>query len=364
MESKTHGFGTIAIHAGEPSDMSGIPIYQVATYHGEYTREDNPTIAGLEQKIAALEGGEKAMAAASGMAAISHTLLALLQAGDRLICHYDVYISCFNLFKESMPRVGIEIVPIDMRDLNQLKEALLEETQVVYVETISNPTLDISDIKAIAEIAHEADAKVVVDNTFLTPYLLRPFELGADVVIHSATKFLSGHGDSVGGLVISDEETITAIKKVRSNYGGIISPFNAFLIMRGMKTLPLRIAQHCANALAVSEFLSQHPKVTSVRYGALKSDPDHDIAAHELPKGCGGMVGFILNGAAVGAKAFVSNLKICKNWVSLGDVQTLVIWHDEEPERRVPEGYLRLSVGLEDIEDIIEDLTQALDCVP
>ena len=354
------GFGTRAIHAGRDADCLSMPIYMAATGRSFYTRANNPTIDALEAAVAALEGGDQAVATACGMAAVTQVLLSLLESGDRIVCHRSVYDWTDTFMLEEAPKFGIEAVQVDMRDTPALRRALESQTKVLYFEPLSNPGLDFIDVRKVAAMGHEAGAVVVADNTFLSPALLRPLELGVDVVIHSATKFLSGHNDALGGVVIAnDEDFIAKLRTARNIYGGVISPFNAFLILRGIATLPLRIKQHCANAQRVAEFIAQHPAVAETRYPGLPGDPGHETAK-DLLAGFSGLVGFVIAGGQAASDVFRDAVKLCKPWVSLGDVDSLLYCRWPEPRKGIPEGFVRMSVGLEDVDDIIADLDQAL----
>jgi len=351
------GFASRAIHAGEADFASATPIYQAATVRGAYLRtHPNPTIVALEEKVCELEGGARTVAAASGMAAVSQTWLALLRAGDRLVAHNTVYAGVQILLEQYLPRYGIEVEQVDMTDLDQLRRALEKPAKIVHFEPLANANLDVIDAPAAIEIAHQAGAAAVIDNTFLSPYLFRPLEHGADVVIHSATKYLCGHGDALAGVVTASTEQLgETIHSARSYFGGILGPQSAFLVMRGIKTLPIRMEKHCANAQRVAEFLDAHPKIARVFYSGLASSPGHGAASSYLTR-FGGMVSFAPTpdwhwNDADAAK----HLRLCKPWVSLGDVSTLVI----DAEDLCP-GCVRLSVGLEDADDIIADLDQAI----
>jgi len=356
------GFATEAIHAANLPDRSSTPIYLGATNQGEYTREWNPTIEVLENTIARLERGEAALAAACGAAAIAQTLLTVLQQGGRLVYHRCLYTGSAIFFEKLLPQFGIEAVALDLRDLGALKEALATPTQVVYGETIANPNLEVIDLQAVSEVAHEAGAEVVIDSTFATPYLCRPLELGVDIVLHSATKYLCGHGDALAGLVVGDKARIDPIRYMMTLHGGILSPFNAFLILRGIKTLALRMEGHGRNARRLAEFLQSHPQVERVRYPGLPDDSEHAVAAKQM-RGFGGVIGFHFVGGQEAAEAFPDQLKIAKPWVSLGDVETLVIICKEWKPAALPGAYARVAVGLEDVDDIIADFDQALNAI-
>jgi cystathionine beta-lyase/cystathionine gamma-synthase len=352
---------TQAIHAGRDPAYSSMPIYMASTGRSHYTRGGNPTIDALEASVATLEGGAHATATACGMSAVTQALLTLLKSGDRVVCHRSVYDWTDTFLLQEVRKFGIQTVQVDMRDTRALERALEHPTSVLYLEPLSNPGLDVIDVGKVARMGHEAGAVVVADNTFLSPALLRPLEHGADVVIHSATKYLCGHSDALGGIVISDDTAfIEKLRTARNVYGGVISPFNAFLILRGIGTLPVRIAQHCANAQRIAEFLAQHPAIAETRYPGLPSDPGHETAKATFA-GSGGMVGFVIAGGQAAADVFRDAVKLCRPWVSLGDVGTLLYCRWPEPRKGIPEGFVRMSVGLEHADDIIADLDQALD---
>ena len=351
-EEEERGFATRAIHAGEDSRASAIPIYQAATVDGSYSRDGhNPTVEAFEAKVCELEGGIRSLAMASGMAAIAQVLLSLMRSGDRLVAHQTMYSSVQHLLKEHLPRYGFEIEQVDMTDLCQLTDAVKAPTAVVYFEPIANPFIDVIDSPKVMEIAKSAGALTMVDNTFLTPYLYRPLESGADVVVHSATKYLCGHGDTIAGVAtVGDEELGQQILKTRHYLGGILSPNNAFLLSRGMKTLTFRMDRHCTSALKVAEFLDGHPAVDTVHYPGLPTSPGYTVAQTYL-RAFGGMVGFETV-ADLEWDGLVEKLTLIKPWVSLGDATTLMT---KRGDRRV-----RLSVGLEDPQDIVRDLERVL----
>ena len=354
------GFATRVVRAANVDDCSSVPIYLGVTNQGEYTRDWNPTLNVLAQAMAELECGRSAIAAASGMAAITQTLLALLNQGDRVLAHRCIYTSTAQFFWEVLNRFGVTVDLTDLRDLAALPEALGDGTALVYGETITNPNMEIFDIRAVADIAHQAGAKMVIDNTFASAYLCRPLELGADVVVQSATKYLSGHGDVLGGVTVCrDEEIARQIHHVMTIHGGALSPVNAAMILRGLKTLPVRMDAHCRSARKLAEWLERHPKVTRVRYPGLPDDTEHATAARQMD-GFSGMLGFHFAGGQAAADAFLTHIALAKPWASLGDVVTLVgVCHEWEPNA-IPGAYARVSVGLEDIDDIIADFDQAL----
>ncbi|RJP27574.1 MAG: aminotransferase class I/II-fold pyridoxal phosphate-dependent enzyme [Candidatus Omnitrophota bacterium] len=350
-----HDVTSDAVHAGEDSDSSSYPIYQGTTNQGRYSRDSNPTIDSVEVKLKELEGAEHGVAAASGMAAISQTLLTFLKQDSRMVYHRCVYDGTIGLVDSVLTPSGIDCVSIDMTNLTQLKTALSKKTDVVYFEVHSNPTLDVVDVPAAVKLAKDAGAMVIVDNTWLTPYLIQPIALGADIVIHSATKYMMGHGNGLAGIACGPRELLQRVHQTRMYVGGIMAPFNAFLLHQGLKTLPMRMERHCANAKRVAEFLNDHPKIKRVHYPGLPNDPGHAVASKQL-NGFGGMLGFETK-EKLGLK-----VELCKKWVSLGDVETLVVrWPGRDDRRGIPDNYWRMSVGIEDSDDIINDLKQALD---
>ncbi len=350
------GFASDAVRAGEDSDCSAYPIYQGTTNHGQYTRGSNPTINSIEVKIKSLEGGEWAVATASGMAAISHTLFTFLRPGSRIVTHRCVYGGTQGLLDENIKHIGVDCRRIDMRNLDNLRDALKKKTDIVYFEVHSNPTLEVVDVAGASKLAKEAGAMVIVDNTWLSPYLMQPLDLGADIVLHSATKYLMGHGMGLGGIVVGPRGPVQRVTRTRLHFGGIMSPMNAFLLHQGIKTLPMRMERHCANAQRVAEFLESHPKVAKVHYPGLKSDPGYGVDKKQL-KGFGGMVGMEMKQRP----NFFNRLKLCRNWTSLGDVQTLITPYGAKPQWGIPDHYVRMSIGVEDPDDIIADIKQAMD---
>ncbi|MFQ6110564.1 MAG: trans-sulfuration enzyme family protein [Nitrospinota bacterium] len=388
---KTKRFFTKAVHSGEWLDpLSGsisVPIYQTSTFAlrnaeqgaaifaGEeegyvYGRLGNPTQKALEDKVAALEGGEACLAFASGMAAISTLLLHLLQKGDHIVSSDTIYGGTHSLFDQFLHRVGIGVSYADGADLGALLRAMTPKTKALFIETPSNPTLKLVDIRGACDLARGRRLSLIVDNTFATPYFQRPIEFGADIVVHSATKYIGGHGDTVAGLVVGDKTLISAMRNGSlRDLGGIISPFNAWLLLRGLKTLPLRMEKHSANAIEVARFLEHHPKVERVFYPGLTSHPQHRLAKGQMD-GFGGMVSFEVVGGKEAGRLLMNSVRLCILAVSLGDVDTLISHpasmthssYTEEECRRVgiTPGLIRLSVGIEDPADIIGDLDQAL----
>jgi len=391
-KNKSYGFDTMSIHAGSegnnPENALNPPIFQTSTFTFDsieqvekamsfesddyvYTRGNNPTLKLFENRMAALEGGNAAVAFASGMAAISSVLFSLLKPGDNIVVNHCLYGSTYTVVTKLMPEYYVNCKIIDMTDLNKLKEAIDENTRVIYFETPSNPSLEIVDIKKVSEIAKARGIKAVVDNTFATPYFQRPIILGADVVVHSATKYISGHGDVVGGVAVSkDEEYIHRLKfDYMCELGQVLSPFNAWLLIRGLKTLGVRMRQHEKNAMELARFLKKHPKVKSVFYPGLESFAGHDTAKSQMD-GFGAMLSFEVDGGLEKAKKVVNNVKLIKLAVSLGDCETLIelpaaMTHLGYPKAKLAqfgftESMIRVSVGLENVEDLMEDLDSAL----
>lgn len=392
MENKKAGFGTVSIHGGScknPYGTLAVPIFQTSTFVFDsaeqggrrfaleesgyiYSRLGNPTTAVLEDKIAQLEHGEAAVATSSGMGAISSVMWTILKAGDHIISDKTLYGCTFAFFSHGLSKFGIEVSFVDTSDAEAVKKAMKPNTKAVYLETPANPNLKIVDIKAIAEVAHtNPNTLVIVDNTFSTPYCQRPIELGADIVVHSATKYLNGHGDVIAGMVISKKDLIDQIRLVgiKDMTGSVLGPMEAYLIIRGMKTLEVRMKKHCENAMKVAEFLAAHDKVAEVYFPGLKSHPGHETAAKQMDA-FGGIMSFELKGGFEAGKILLNNLKLCSLAVSLGDTETLIqhpasMTHspytkEERMEAGITAGLVRLSVGLENIEDIIADLEYGL----
>ena len=375
-------FETICLHAGQrPDPTTGAiitPIYQTSTYvqdalgqHKgyEYARTQNPTRASLEANLAAIEGGKAAFAFASGMSAI-HAIVTRLSAGDHAVVTDNTYGGTFRLFDKVMTRMGMTFSFVDTSDPKDIEAAMTPATRMVFIETPTNPVLRLTDIAASAEIAHKHGAFLVVDNTFASPCLQRPIDLGADLVVHSTTKYLNGHSDSIGGVVIAvRDEHIEWLKFIQNSAGSILSPMDSSLILRGTKTLPLRMARHTMNGLALAEFLSEQPKVRKVIYPGLKSHPQYDLACRQMPHGCGGMLSFEM-GSLEEARVVLNKFRLMALAESLGGVETLVchpasMTHASvPPERRAKIGLsdslIRISAGVEHIDDLTDDLRQAL----
>ncbi len=391
MNIKNMGFNTKTIHAGSRPDPAtgshAAPIYQTSTFvfkdvdqgarrfAGEeegyiYTRLGNPTETELENKIAALEDGEAAAAMASGMAAVSAALLAALKKGDHIVADECLYGCTFDFITTMLPEYGVEVTLVDASDPDNVRKAIRPNTKVLYFESPGNPTLKLVDIAAVSAVAHEHGITVMMDNTFMSPYCQRPLELGADVVIHSATKYIGGHGDVIAGIIVGSKDFISTVKTTTlKNLGGVISPFDAWLLIRGLKTLGIRMERHNSNAMKVAEFLEKHPAVEKVYYPGLPSFPQHELAKKQM-HGFGGMICFELKGGLEAGKILMNNLNIITLAVSLGCVDSLIehpasMTHSLVPQEDrlragITDGLVRLSVGIEDADDIIADLDQAL----
>jgi methionine-gamma-lyase len=349
-----------AVVAGEKS----------GTYYGRY---GNPTTRTLEEKIAQLEDAEDALGVSSGMAAISIALLAFLKQGDHVLVTQDVYGGTYKFLTTLAPRFGISFDFVDCTDLHTVEKAIQSNTKVLYLETPSNPCLTILDIKKLSELAHTYHLRVIVDNTFMTPYLQKPLGLGADIVVHSATKYLNGHGDVLAGLVVGKHEDIAFMRKhIMGDLGQTLNAWDSFLILRGLKTLGLRVRQHCDTAQQIAQYLEQHPGIEKVYYPGLSAHPQHALAQGQM-KLMGGIVSFEVKGGLYAAKQFINSLQIAMISFSLGDPETLVqhpasmthfaIPPDERKKFNITDGLIRLSTGLEDAKDLIVDIEQALSVV-
>ena len=393
METKKCGLGTTAIHAGTLKNLYGtlaMPIYQTSTFIFDsaeqggrrfaleedgyiYTRLGNPTTTVLENKIAALEEGEAAVATSSGMGAISSTLWTVLKAGDHIVTDKTLYGCTFALMNHGLTKFGVEVTFVDTSNLDEVKKAMKKNTRVVYLETPANPNLKIVDLEALSKLAHtNPNTLVIVDNTFATPYMQKPLKLGADIVVHSVTKYINGHGDVIAGLVITNKELADQIRFVglKDMTGAVLGPQDAYYIIRGMKTFEIRMERHCANAKKVVEFLNKHPKIEKVYYPGLETHPGYEIAKKQM-KDFGAMISFELKGGFEAGKTLLNNLKLCSLAVSLGDTETLIqhpasMTHspytkEEREAAGITDGLVRLSVGLENVEDIIADLEQGLE---
>lgn len=392
---KNMGFGTKTIHAGHKNNEMGAlasPIYQTSTFLFDsaeqggrrfaleeegymYTRLGNPTNTEIEEKMAILEDAEACVSAGSGIGAITSCIWSAVEAGDHIVAAKTLYGCTFAYLNHGIQRFGVEVTFVDTRDPENVRAAMKENTKVVYLETPANPTLDITDIEEIAKIAHEKeDCMVIVDNTFCTPYLQKPLDLGSDVVVHSATKYLNGHGDVIAGFVCGKAEFIQQVKLfgIKDMTGASLSPFNAFLINRGLKTLEIRMDRHCENASKVAEFLEGHPAIDKVYYPGLKSFPQHELAKKQM-KQPGAMIAFEIKGGLEEGIKVMNAVELCGLAVSLGDTETLIqhpasMTHspytpEERAESGITDGLVRLSIGLETVEDIINDLKIALDSI-
>jgi O-acetylhomoserine (thiol)-lyase len=427
LDPAQRGFDTVALHGGHGGDPTtharAVPIYQTTSYTFDdtahaarlfalqefgniYTRIMNPTTDVLEQRLAALEGGVGALGLASGQAAVIYSILNIARSGDHIVSAASLYGGTYNAFVHTLPRFGIEVTLVDADDPAAFAAAIRPNTKAVFAETIGNPKVDVLDVRAIAQVAHDAKVPLVVDNTLPTPYLLRPIEHGADIVVHSATKFIGGHGTTIGGVLVDGgkfdwaasgrfpdltepDPSYHGVKYVEAfgpaayilkarvqllrDVGAALSPFNAFLLIQGLETLALRIERHSANALAVAEFLQAHPKVRWVRYPGLPGDPAYAKAQTYLPKGAGAIVTFGVKGGAEQARALIDRLQLFSLLANVGDAKSLVIHPASTTHQQltpadqiasgVSEDLVRLSVGIESIDDIRADLAQALDGV-
>ena len=424
VNGRQYKFDTLLLHAGQHPDPAtnarAVPIYQTTSYvfndtdHAAslfalqqfgniYTRIMNPTNDVFEQRIAALEGGVGALATSSGQAAQMIAIFTIAGAGDEIVSSCSLYGGTYTQFSQTFPRLGIKVNIVDPVDLDNYRRAINDKTKAIYVETIGNPKLDVADLEAVAAIAHEHGLPLIVDNTFATPYLCRPFEFGADIVVHSTTKWIGGHGLSIGGVIVDSgkfdwagsgrfpwltepepayhglrfAETfgpLAYILRARTinlrDLGPCQAPFNSFLNIIGLETLSLRMERHCANTLAVAQHLEDHPQVTWVTYPGLPSHPSHAVARKYLRGGFGAVLGFGIKGGREAGRRFIDNLKLFSHLANVGDAKSLAIHpattthqqlsRQEQAETGVTDDYVRLSIGLEDIEDIVWDLDQAL----
>lgn len=390
MDTKNKGFNTKLVHAGSYDDVFGsavTPIYQTSTFmfknaqHGAdcfagksdgyiYTRIGNPTIKAFEDAMAELEYGFGGIATSSGMAAVSSVYMALLGQGMHIVCSASVYGPSRGVLERDFSRFGVEMIFIDSSDLQQIKDAIQDNTTLLYIETPTNPTMQLTDIEKASEIAHKHGIKVVVDNTFSSPYLQNPLVLGADVVLHSITKYINGHADIVGGVIVAKEEEL--YKKIRGQMvylGGNMDPHQAFLTHRGLKTLAIRMEKAEENAIKVAEYLENHPKVEWVLYPGLKSHPQYELAKKQM-KGFSSMISFGLKGGLEAGRIVMDNVHLAGLAVSLGGVESLIqhpasmthagMSKEAREKAGITDGLIRFSVGIENVEDIIDDLEQAM----
>lgn len=379
---KQKGFSTIAIHAGQhPDPTTGAvttPLYLTSTYYQEelgkhkgyeYSRVSNPTRTALENNIAALEGGTEGMAFSSGIAAID-SIFRLLNIGDHVILSHNIYGGTYRIAKTIWENFRLEFDFVDTTDIKNVKLALKQNTKMIFIETPTNPTMEVTDLSAIAKLAKSEKIFSVVDNTFATPYLQQPLKFGIDIVLHSLTKYLNGHSDMIGGIVVTNDTKIAELLRYfQKTTGGVLSPFDAWLCLRGTKTLPIRMEQHGKNAMALANWLTKQKKVKKVHYPGLPTHPQHKLATRQM-RNFGGMISFELENLTA-VKKFLKHLKLCLLAESLGGVETLIshpatMTHASiPPEQRkkigITDGLVRISVGLEDITDLIEDIKQALD---
>ena len=384
------GFGSKAVHAGAIDCLGSAvtPIFQTSTFgfrdadHGArcfsgeedgyiYTRIGNPTITELEDAVAALEGGYGGVAVSSGMAAVNTVYMAFLSQGKHLVAHNSLYGPSRGVMESIYPKYGVESTFVDATDVENVKNAIKENTALIYLETPANPTMGIMDIEAICKLAHERNIPVCVDNTFCSPYLQQPLALGADVVLHSVTKFINGHADIVGGIVVAKEkENYTKLRSIMVNIGFNMDPHQAWLTRRGLKTLPIRMERAQENAMKVAEFLENHPKVEWVLYPGLKSHPQYELAQRQM-KGAGSTIAFSLKGGLEAGKKMMNNVHLALLAVSLGGIETLIqhpasmthskLSKEARESAGITDGLIRLAVGIENVEDIIADLANALD---
>ena len=396
MRNQSDSFATRAIHHGyDPMENEGSlvpPLHLTSTFAFEtaeaggdmfageraghiYSRISNPTCDLLEKRIAVLEGAEAGLALASGMGAITSAIWTLVSPGDEVILDKTLYGCTFSFMQHGLAKFGVTVTHVDLTNPENLRDAMTEKTKVVYFETPANPNMRLVDIRAVADIAHQGNAKVIVDNTYATPYLTRPIELGADLALHSATKYLGGHGDVVAGLLVGSAELIQEIRLygMKDMTGAVMAPFNAMLVLRGLKTLELRMDRHCSSAQMIAEMLEMAPGVQKVWYPGLPSFEQYDLAARQMSQS-GGMIAFELEGGLEAGRAMMNKLELITRAVSLGDAETLIqhpasMTHstytpEERAEHGISEGLVRLSVGLEGVDDILADLRQALPHTP
>lgn len=423
--TKDYSFETLQLHAGQPIDSDtksrAVPIYQTTSYVFDdaqaaedifalrqpaniYSRITNPTVAVFEERMAALEKGVGAVATASGMAAITYSILALAHTGDHVVAATTLYGGTFNLLKETLPRYGITTSFVNVDNLEKVAGALQDNTKLVLIETLGNPLINIPDIEAVAKIAHDHKVPLVIDNTFATPYLINVFDHGADIAVHSATKFIGGHGTSIGGVIVDsgrfdweasgkfpqfvDEDPsyhnlsytrdvgaaayVTAVRtQLLRDLGACLSPFNAFLLLQGLETLSLRVDRHLENTKKIVDFLENHPKVEKVNYPGLPSSPYYDLAQKYLPKGAGSIFTFHVKGGSKEARAVIDSLEIFSDLANVADAKSLVVHpatttHGQLSEEDlvacgISQNQIRLSIGLENGNDLIADLSQALE---
>lgn len=389
---RSYGVNTQIVHAGQQPDPStgalSMPIFQTSTFVFDsaeqgaarfaleepgyiYTRLGNPTVDALEKKLAVLERGEAALATASGISAITTTLLTLCQQGDHIVSASAIYGCTHAFLQHSMPKFGIAVSFVDATRPDEIAAAMRPETKVIYIETPANPTLSLVDIEKVAGLAHRQGALLMVDNTFMSPYCQQPLLLGADIVIHSITKYINGHGDVIGGAIIGNKAFIDQARFIglKDITGGCLSPFDAWLTLRGVKTLGIRMERHCENAMKIAQYLENHPAISRVWYPGLPSHPQFDLGKRQMSLP-GGVISFEISGGLDAGRRMINSVELCLLAVSLGDTETLIqhpasMTHspyapEERLEAGITDGLIRLSVGLEDADDIINDLEQAI----
>ena len=424
MSDRKFGFDTLALHAGQIPDAAtgsrAVPLYQttsfvfdsadhaaslfnLATFGNVYTRLSNPTTAVFEERMAALENGRACVATASGQAAEATAILTLCESGDHIVSASTLYGGTHTLFEVNLRKLGIETTFVDPSDPENFRRAITPKTKIVYAETLGNPLLNIIDLEAVAKIAHEAGIPFMVDNTVPSPYLCRPFEWGADIVVHSATKYIGGHGTSMGGAIVESGKfnwangnfpgmtepsrgyhgvrfyetfgdfgyTMKARMEIMRTFGPAIAPFNSWMLLQGLETLPLRMDRHCENAMKVAQFLKDHPKVAWVNYPGLPGDSQHTLAKKYLPKGASGLLNFGVKGGAVAGVKFIEGATFMSHLANIGDAKTLIIHPASTTHRQLSEeeqvragvlpDMVRMSVGLESIDDILWDIDRALE---
>lgn len=425
-EERQYGFETLSLHGGQQADPTtgarAVPIYQTTSFQFKdsehaanlfalkefgniYTRIMNPTQDAFEQTIAKLEGGVGALAVSSGQAAITNSILNISNSGDEIVASSSLYGGTYNLFIHTFPKLGIKVNLVDVDDLDSFRSAIADKTKAVYIESIGNPKMDVADIEAIASIAHDAGVPLIVDSTFSTPYLCRPFEYGADIVVHSATKFIGGHGTSIGGVIVDSGKfdwnngkfpgltepdpsyhgvvyteavgplayIIKARVQLLRDLGSAIAPFNAFQFIQGLETLALRMERHSENALKVAQFLEAHPQVEWVNYPGLEGNKYYHLAQKYLPKGAGAILTFGVKGGASAGQKLINHVQLFSHVANVGDAKSLIIHPastthqqlsvEDQIKAGVAPEMVRLSIGIESIDDIIYDLEQALHAI-
>lgn len=395
MKSSRKALATVAVHAGSKTPPSVTrpkvsPIYASSVfsfdrldqidevYEGQslgyvYSRMRNPGLDALEEAVASLEGGTSAVAFASGMAAISASVMANVAAGDHVLAADVLYGGTYSLFRDELPRRGVSITFVDISDIDAVKSQMRSNTKILYCETISNPIMEVADLETLAVVAHEAGALLVVDNTFASPILCQPISYGADIVLHSGTKYLNGHSDGMSGVAVTKSTDADRIRSYGTTYGPTLSPFDAFLLLRGIRTLALRVERQCENAMRLAEFLESHPAVTLVHYPGLPSSATHGLALKYLTCGFGGMLSLEVEGGLDGAKILIDSLEMVELVPSLAGVSTTVSHPGKTSHRAIPpaereslgvgNGLIRVSVGIEAYRDILDDFSRALDAV-